>query len=206
MDLGVWPIFSAGLPNMIRCPRCKARLGYRRLGTALLVLLPASGAVLAAAYFVTLSFEGVQRLVAFTVVLFGAWVPVELVAAKYLRHNRMLEYRSGGTPPAEEGDAGPGAQQTRHATDGSPKPRWPMAEPADYWNALFEVDNLPSRVAILRALVRSRPTRTPRRCNCCSRCCRPWTRSWPTCRRRWASRTDRPCQVGPKHPDGDEKG
>jgi hypothetical protein len=59
-----------------------------------LVLLLVLGAVLAAAYFVSLFFEGLYRLVALLAVLFGAWVPVELVAAKYIRDNKVLECRS----------------------------------------------------------------------------------------------------------------
>ena len=101
-DIGVWPILSAGLPNLIRCPRCKARIGYERLGAVVIVLLLATGAVLAAAYFVATWYEGNQRLIAFIVFSLGAWVPVELVVALYLRANKLLEYRSGGVPPAKK--------------------------------------------------------------------------------------------------------
>jgi hypothetical protein len=41
-------------------------------------------------------------------VLFGTWVPVELVAAEYLRDNKVLECRPGDTPPAQGGNAGIG--------------------------------------------------------------------------------------------------
>ena len=30
VDIGVWPVFSAGLPNRIWCPRCKSQLRYRK--------------------------------------------------------------------------------------------------------------------------------------------------------------------------------
>ena len=36
-----------------------------------------------------------------------------------------------------------------------------MAEPADYWSALLEADDLSSRVATLRALVRSAADKDP---------------------------------------------
>lgn len=113
VDIGIWPIFSAGLPNLIRCPRCKARLGYQRIGTVLLVLLLVLGAVLAAAYFVAASFEGNLRLVAFIVVFLGVWVPVELVVTKYLRDKKILEHRSGGAHPAEKENSEPDAPADR---------------------------------------------------------------------------------------------
>jgi hypothetical protein len=108
VDIGVWPIFSAGLPNLIRCPRCKARLAYPQIGALLLVLLLVFAVVAPVAYFVAASFEGIQRLVALLVIVFGAWVPIELVVALYLRDNKTLEYRSGGAPPAEKDTAEPG--------------------------------------------------------------------------------------------------
>jgi hypothetical protein len=106
VDIGVWPIFSAGLPNLIRCPRCKARLGYQRIGTVLLMLLAFLGAVLAGAFFIALPFERMQRLIVFVVIVLGTWVPIELVFAKYLRENKILEHRSGGRPLVEKDSSG----------------------------------------------------------------------------------------------------
>src|SRR5579864_4806947 len=108
VDIGLWPVASATLPSRIRCPRCKARLGYRGIGTVVLVLVLVSVPVFAFAWLVSLLFVGVIQLTVLLAVLFAAWVPVELVAAKYLRENKVLEYRSGGTPPADEGGTEPG--------------------------------------------------------------------------------------------------
>jgi hypothetical protein len=102
-DIGVWPVFSAGLPNLIRCPRCRARIGYQRIGAVLAVLLVVLGAVFAVAYIVSGSFESTNRLFAFIVVVLGAWIPIELVVALYLRTNKILESRSRGTPSAKLG-------------------------------------------------------------------------------------------------------
>jgi hypothetical protein len=119
VDIGLWPIFSAGLPGRIRCPRCEARLGYRGIGMVLLVLglvlVLVTAAVFAFAYLVSLWFAGDLRLLVFLaawLLLFVAWVPVELVAAKYLRENKVLECRLGGKPPGGEGGAGAGQPRT----------------------------------------------------------------------------------------------
>jgi hypothetical protein len=103
-DIGVWRVFSAGWPDRIRCPRCKARLGYRGIGPLVIVGLLALGAVVAAAYAVAMSFEVNRQLVAFGAVLLGAWVLVELAATWYLRANKVLEFRSGGAPPGDKED------------------------------------------------------------------------------------------------------
>jgi uncharacterized protein (DUF983 family) len=103
-DIGIWPVFSAGLPNLIRCPRCKVRLGYQGIGAVLAVLLLVLGAVLAVAYVVAGSFQSNYRFFAFLVIVLGAWIPVELVVVFYLRTNKTLESRSGGAPPAKQGD------------------------------------------------------------------------------------------------------
>ncbi len=99
VDIGVWPIFSAGLPNLIRCPRRKARLGYRRIGPLRLILLLLTVAVLAAAYWVSMPFDGNQRPVVFLVVALGAWIPVEVIVALYLRGNKVLFHRASNNQP-----------------------------------------------------------------------------------------------------------
>ena len=96
VDIGVWPIYSAGLPNRIRCPRCKARVAYRETGPVLCAALLVLAAVTAGAWFVAESFEGYRRLIAFAVVMGVGWQPIELVLAWYLRANKVLEHRSGG--------------------------------------------------------------------------------------------------------------
>jgi len=98
-DVGIWPVFSAGLPNLIRCPKCKARIGYQRIGAVLAILLVVLCVVFAVAYVVAGFFESNYRLLAFVVVVLGAWAPVELGVALYLRTNKILESRSSGAPP-----------------------------------------------------------------------------------------------------------
>ena len=103
VDIGVWPVFSAGLPNLIWCPKCKARLAYQSVGRLVVVLLLLIVAVTAISGLVALQFEGVQRLAAFIAVMFGIWVPAELVFVRYLRANKVLEARSRRKhPPTTE--------------------------------------------------------------------------------------------------------
>lgn len=97
VDIGVWPVFSAVMPHLIRCPQCKARLVYQDtwLVTVVLILLGAGIAV--AGYFIAGYFRELPHLLSFTIFMFVAWVPVELVVAWYLRANKVLKYQSGGT-------------------------------------------------------------------------------------------------------------
>ena len=37
-DIGIWPVFTAGLPDWIRCPHCRCRLRYEN-ATGVVVLL-----------------------------------------------------------------------------------------------------------------------------------------------------------------------
>jgi hypothetical protein len=97
IDIGIWPIFSAGLPNLVRCPRCKASLYYRSAGWFWLTILLAVAAVTVAAWYVAKEFGGSNWLWIFAGVLFAAWVPVELLAAWYLRKYKVLSSRSGAT-------------------------------------------------------------------------------------------------------------
>jgi uncharacterized protein (DUF983 family) len=103
-DIGLWPVFAAGLPNLIRCPRCKARLGYQGIGAILTVLLLVLGGVLAVAYVVAGFFRNNYPFFAFLVIVIGAWIPVELAVALYLRRNKILKSHSGGAPPANPGE------------------------------------------------------------------------------------------------------
>ncbi|MBX9581454.1 MAG: hypothetical protein K2X87_14230 [Gemmataceae bacterium] len=50
-DIGVWPVFTAGLPNRVRCPHCSARLGYHDIGWVVVVLLLVLAGVLVGAYY-----------------------------------------------------------------------------------------------------------------------------------------------------------
>jgi len=100
-DIGVWPIFSAGLPNLIRCPQCRARLAYQRTGGFLAVVVLLSCVVIAVAYVLASFFPLKYHWFAFIVLVLGAWTPVELAVASYLRKNKVLELRSGGAPPTK---------------------------------------------------------------------------------------------------------
>jgi hypothetical protein len=106
-DIGVWPIFSAALLKLIRCPRCKARIAYQEIGAVLAILLSIRllvwGIVVAAAFYLAWGpFESKLSRLGFIALVLGAWIlvelPVEIFIAWYLRANKVLEIRSGGTP------------------------------------------------------------------------------------------------------------
>jgi hypothetical protein len=50
------------------------------------------------------SFQNNYRFLASLVIVLGAWIPIELAVAWYLRRNKILESRSGGVPSAKQGD------------------------------------------------------------------------------------------------------
>ena len=95
-DIGVWPVMLAGLPNRIRCPNCRTRLVYRNTLAEFLVLLFIVLPLCVLASFAVVQFlnpygtNQFDQAVAFLVLLLVAWVPVELVAAIYLRANKVL--------------------------------------------------------------------------------------------------------------------
>jgi hypothetical protein len=91
-DIGTWPIFKAGLPNLIRCPHCNARLTYS--GTwPLIVLLVALSVLLAGAIYYAvgvLSLQWPANVIVFGAALLLLWIPVEILVASYLRNNKVL--------------------------------------------------------------------------------------------------------------------
>jgi hypothetical protein len=89
-DIGVWSIFSAGMPSRIRCPHCRALLRYD--GSLFLVAIPFVLAMLAALILHEAAIDlGITRPGLFVVVLLlVTWVPIELLLALYLRENRRL--------------------------------------------------------------------------------------------------------------------
>ncbi len=99
VDIGVWPIFSAGMPSRIRCPNCRANFAYQNVWDVIVVLLLVATVIAVAGYFIARSFDENWRLLIFIAIMGAAWVPVELLVAWYLRENKVLEYRSGGVPP-----------------------------------------------------------------------------------------------------------
>jgi hypothetical protein len=108
-DIGLWPVFLAGLPNRIWCPHCAARLAYRGIGGVVVALLVALAAASAGAHFASAAFADTGpnvRLAVFVGVLLGGWVLVELAAVWFLRGNRPLVLhgdwsRAGGRENAE---------------------------------------------------------------------------------------------------------
>jgi uncharacterized protein (DUF983 family) len=118
VDIGVWPVFSAGLPNRLRCPRCKARLAYRRTGLLWLVILPVLAAVVVVSYHVASAFDpqSPQWPLVFVGVMLASWVPVELLSAWYLRAYKVLEDRSSKPPPSEGAPPDEGAAANRGPT------------------------------------------------------------------------------------------
>lgn len=100
-DIGVWPIFSAGLPNRIWCPHCRARLAYRNAWAVFLVVLGVMAGVVAAGYYAATALPDARpavRALAFGGVVLGAWVPVELAVAWFLRQHRELAVVDGSRP------------------------------------------------------------------------------------------------------------
>jgi hypothetical protein len=95
-DIGVLPIFSAGLPNRIWCPHCKARLRYRdTLALMMLVLAIAVvmgvGAFFATRELVPAGWRGLPVFGIFMLIFGGGWCVVELVLTWFLRRWYELE-------------------------------------------------------------------------------------------------------------------
>ena len=92
-DIGVWPIFTAGLPSRIRCPHCFARIRYRGIAGVLLFLLVAFPVVAVAALWAASVIPGLRADVqpyAAAGILLVSWAAVELAVARFLRGNREL--------------------------------------------------------------------------------------------------------------------
>jgi membrane protein implicated in regulation of membrane protease activity len=109
-DIGVWPVFTAGLPNRIWCPHCSARLSYRGITGVVLVLMVMLAAVAAGAYFVVATVPGLHpttQPVAVAGVMLVAWVVVELAVVKFLRGHRELVCRDRTHPGTDSQDAEP---------------------------------------------------------------------------------------------------
>jgi hypothetical protein len=93
-DIGIWPIFSAGLPNRIRCPHCKVRLSYERIWRVLLGVCALLAVVLAGSYYAVQLLPlktDFDYLIAFLAIFFAVWVIVELLVANYLRNKKVLK-------------------------------------------------------------------------------------------------------------------
>jgi hypothetical protein len=93
-DIGIWPVFSAGWPDRIWCPHCKARLRYRlglglMLGGLALALAAALGSLHAARDLVP--DEPLALFSAFSLIFFADWALVELSVVWFLRRHCELE-------------------------------------------------------------------------------------------------------------------
>lgn len=115
-DIGVRPIFTAGLPNWIRCPHCSARLRYRGIAGVALVLVAVLAAVVVGALYGASAIPGLHpsyQPAAAAGILFGAWAVVELAVARFLRGNRTLVRRDDPGAASDGPDAEPGAAPDR---------------------------------------------------------------------------------------------
>ena len=93
-DIGVWPVLMAGLPTWVRCPHCRARLSYGSSGLMVALLFAFFLAlILAACYFAQRHYAAneIRFYVLLATIVVGAWLPVELLAAVYLRRHGKLE-------------------------------------------------------------------------------------------------------------------
>ena len=86
-------MFSAGLPDRIRCPHCKCRLRYDNAGGVVVFLLLALACIAYPTFVLSTSQFFVDlgsRSLVFPVLLLVAWVPVEWAAVRFLRERRRL--------------------------------------------------------------------------------------------------------------------
>ena len=100
-DIGLWTVFTAGLPSRIRCPHCRARLGFPQTGV-LVAWLIALGLVLSAgAYVFARRLYPVTRL-EFHLLAAGLalvlLLAMNLGAAIYLRRTRQLVLQQATGP------------------------------------------------------------------------------------------------------------
>jgi hypothetical protein len=107
-DIGVWPVFTAGLPNRIRCPHCSARLSYRGIVGVVFVLLVVLAGVVVGAYYAAAAIPGLHpdtQPVAVAGIILGTWAVVELAVVQFLRGNRELVWRDSTAPESGSPDA-----------------------------------------------------------------------------------------------------
>jgi len=114
-DIGIWSIFTAGLPSLIRCPHCRARLTYRGIFWLIPIFLVLSVAVVVGALYASAWIPNLRpddQMLAAVGLMLGAWAVVELAVALFLRANRELIWRDRGavapTSPDAEPSAAPG--------------------------------------------------------------------------------------------------
>ncbi|MCK5851920.1 hypothetical protein KAH27_02720 [bacterium] len=93
-DIGVWSIYKAGLPNMIKCPHCKSKLRYEPSGWKMVLISYAiSIPIFAAIYFFVsncLSLSKNGQIIAMVLLIFLAWTPFEIYFVRRLRSKHEL--------------------------------------------------------------------------------------------------------------------
>jgi len=96
-DIGLWPIISAGLPNRIKCPRCKTRLRFKTNSWLhfFFVALPLLVLFLAVSQWITeylaSSAPRSMQILIFTILFVSLWLLYEIPNAIYLRKSKVLE-------------------------------------------------------------------------------------------------------------------
>ncbi len=92
-DIGVWPVFSAGLPTRIWCPHCRIRLRYQDANGIFVGLLVALAVTALGAWWISGELGPLvwrTRVLWFCGLLLAVWVPVELVVVGMLRSRKTL--------------------------------------------------------------------------------------------------------------------
>jgi hypothetical protein len=89
-DIGIWAVFSAGMPSRIICPHCRSRLVYD--GAIAIFAIPfVVICICAVIAHEAIADLGVPRPGVYVALLFVmTWIPVELLLVLYLRENRTI--------------------------------------------------------------------------------------------------------------------
>jgi hypothetical protein len=96
-DIGIEAIMKAGLPTLLKCPHCRAKLRYKPVGLGMLLLsvviyIP----IFIFANYIILRFLSPSHSIRFLIIIIMAgllWLPFEYLIAKQLRrkHNLILK-------------------------------------------------------------------------------------------------------------------
>lgn len=93
-DIGVWAVFSAGLPHRIRCPGCRHRLYYEKAGRVITVYVAIWALVIAGTMFAIRPWSTSDQLIKRSLLCFGTVFfigsVVELLTVLHLRHRHSL--------------------------------------------------------------------------------------------------------------------
>lgn len=94
-DIGMWAIFSASLPNRIKCPHCSARLTYQDIRRLLIILAILTVAVIAGSMYIVSQISTLrsiwEKLMVFSILLIVLWIPIEYFTALFLRTRKALK-------------------------------------------------------------------------------------------------------------------